>query len=275
MGLEAGVGEVVILVEGELLERRVAHEHASSTRAIPEVQTSRIEFLEAREAAGNVLEAPVKGPGILIVCSLAIRHPSEELRCASPPARCGGPAIAWSVEGEARIRSRDDDGTVPAGRREVADVERVSVVIEVGASTDIAQTIILAQAVLPSEFDIPEDVRGIAVRRKARAPVGNIRTRRVILGFDAIAATIDKIVCIGITRAKPSHHRGRSKLATGDDCLDLGCIDDALPRMVIGITGHGLLAIDATQVERVRLGIVGPPGIGIADRSDRPCPASI
>lgn len=66
MRLEAGIGEVVVLVEGKFLEGRVATEHVLDTRGVGEVKARGVKFLERLEVAGDELERPCVGVGLAI-----------------------------------------------------------------------------------------------------------------------------------------------------------------------------------------------------------------
>ena len=83
-----------------------------------------------------------------------------------------------------------------------------------------------------------------------------------------VVTAVDEIIGIRIC-CKPAGHISRGKMAAGDDRLNLGRVDNILPRQVVGRASNLLrrvsAAIHATQVERVGLGVVGPPGIGVSD----------
>ena len=64
--LETRIGEVVVLVKGELLEGRIQREHVVRALAIPEVKTRGVKLLEGLEIARDELKSPGVGVGLTV-----------------------------------------------------------------------------------------------------------------------------------------------------------------------------------------------------------------
>ena len=268
MRLEAGIGEVVVLVEGELLERRVTTKHVLNARGVGEVEARRVEFLEGLEVAGDELEGPSAG--------IAIRRGARNIRivitgrveipdilafiCQVQIVRTNiffsvavvlGPAIP-KIETISRICVGNDYRAVESRQREITNIEVVaSSVRQVLACADIMQGVIRAVRIRPHLGDAPEGLVRLRVFRQAIVP-----KRREVVGIAVVPVpnaidTILKHIPHGIGLSlegigrKPTGHIGGSKFATGNDRLDLGRVDNALPRQIGRSAGHGLLAIDA------------------------------